>query len=274
MAFKMDMLLTLMLVSVPMQFARAMTWSSCAESPFSPSKVTLKPDPPVSGQDVTFTISGDYVPQGMSSPSPGGRERVQQACMSADQAVPASAMPCPLRVRASAVWRQGYASSAQSQCAHLVWQNVTHAAESVPFSASSAPQPMFILLLRFPRLYLVRRAYDLAQRCTAAQGLFALALLCRPGSRWEHCCHIAVRLVCAACATDAMHVHFATCCQSSYIWKKVLVMRRALVPTGPIANSLMLCCRGKDDSAGRVECCCAVYGHAHIRNNLGLVRQD
>lgn len=56
-------LMALLILAV-LQAASAMTWRSCAESPFSPSKVSLKPDPPVSGQDVTFTISGDYQPEG------------------------------------------------------------------------------------------------------------------------------------------------------------------------------------------------------------------
>jgi hypothetical protein len=44
--------------------ASAMKWESCSHSSFTPSDVSLKPDPPVTGKDVTFSIAGDYAPEG------------------------------------------------------------------------------------------------------------------------------------------------------------------------------------------------------------------
>lgn len=40
---------------------QCMTWKSCTTNGaafFTPDEVTLTPDPPVTGQDITFTISG------------------------------------------------------------------------------------------------------------------------------------------------------------------------------------------------------------------------
>ena len=58
----MHTILSLLLVLCVAVASQAMHWKECASSDFSPSSVTLKPDPPQTGQDVRFQIEGKYTP--------------------------------------------------------------------------------------------------------------------------------------------------------------------------------------------------------------------
>lgn len=44
------------------QACAAIEWHQCSEGPFTPHSVTLKPDPPKIGQDISFDILGAYHP--------------------------------------------------------------------------------------------------------------------------------------------------------------------------------------------------------------------
>lgn len=47
-----------------LQACNAMKWSQCSEGPFTPDSVTLTPDPPKTGQRISFDILGTYDPDG------------------------------------------------------------------------------------------------------------------------------------------------------------------------------------------------------------------
>lgn len=54
----------LVLVCSYFQACAAVKWHQCSEGPFKPESVTLKPDPPKIGQEISFDIKGAYDPEG------------------------------------------------------------------------------------------------------------------------------------------------------------------------------------------------------------------